>query len=456
MVRVNSLFSPTIFILIGWPGAIPFVDAFLKHPPPLHSVVPNTTTDLITIPLNKQYVPVVRNNRTVMYKTAYFGDIYVGLPRQQKFTVVFDTGSGHLLVPSSKCSSPTCAKHNRFVRDLSTSAVDLDHSGREVPADEVERDLVQISFGTGQITGEFVRETVCFQDHSGEDSLDAQRLPDCTVVRVVLATEMSEQPFVAFEFDGVLGLGLDSLALTPEFSFFDQMTKSNDRMQPVFGVFVSTSDLVPSEISFGGHDPRRLASDLRWIPVDQPELGFWQLKVKRVTVDGKPFDLCESGGCTAVADTGTSLIGVPRRAAKELHYLLARQVGGIASDFDCRDHPGPEVVIDLGDVQLVLNAADYSRAAALTVVSDNKSQLVCRASLLPVEDGKAGSKAFILGEPILRKYYTAYDWKQKRVGFAKTAQPPDPSPEEGGSQRRHRVVGVPASEDAQRPTLVHL
>jgi hypothetical protein len=71
------------------------------------------TASEVKIILDKQYVPVLRNNRTVMhpaskhftaamltaechsqnwavdvsrYKTAYFGSIFVGLPHPQKFT----------------------------------------------------------------------------------------------------------------------------------------------------------------------------------------------------------------------------------------------------------------------------------------------------------------------------------------------------------------------------------
>eukprot|EP00490_Sorites_sp_Unknown_P015335 CAMPEP_0114675046 /NCGR_PEP_ID=MMETSP0191-20121206/47319_1 /TAXON_ID=126664 /ORGANISM="Sorites sp." /LENGTH=64 /DNA_ID=CAMNT_0001943603 /DNA_START=79 /DNA_END=269 /DNA_ORIENTATION=- len=31
-----------------------------------------------TIPLDKQYVPVIRNEKIVSYKTAYFGKIHIG------------------------------------------------------------------------------------------------------------------------------------------------------------------------------------------------------------------------------------------------------------------------------------------------------------------------------------------------------------------------------------------
>merc|ERR1719453_1533831 len=44
-----------------------------------------------------------------------------------------------------------------------------------------------------------------------------------------------------------------------------------------------------------------------------------------------------------------------------------------------------------------------------------------------------GPKLFILGEPVLHKYYTVYDWEHLQVGFAlannrgNTDPPPDPS-----------------------------
>lgn len=419
---------------------------------------PLPAAGLVTIPLDKQYVPVTRNNRTVMYKTAYFGTISVGLPVPQRFTVVFDTGSGHFFVPSSKCQEESCLAHRRYQREASHSAVDIDHDGAEVPADVAERDQVAIAFGTGEVVGEFARETVCLQDHSGDTPDAALRSVDCTQLRVIFATEMSAEPFLAFDFDGVLGLGLESLALDPEFSFFGQMERLNSLMEPRFGVFVSPSDEVPSEISFGGHDARRVASELRWAPVARPELGYWQLQVRSISIGGEVLDLCAAGDCVAIADTGTSLLGVPKQAAQHVHWLLARKVAeNPPAGVDCRTHPGPEIVFDLGEVQVTLGPEDYSRPAALRVVNNatDETQLICRASLLPVEDAPSlGPKAWILGEPVLRKYYTAYDWRQKRIGFALAAQPPAAGGA-AGEAPTHRVVGAP-TQDVPTPTVVYL
>eukprot|EP00429_Kryptoperidinium_foliaceum_P042410 CAMPEP_0176103190 /NCGR_PEP_ID=MMETSP0120_2-20121206/51768_1 /TAXON_ID=160619 /ORGANISM="Kryptoperidinium foliaceum, Strain CCMP 1326" /LENGTH=457 /DNA_ID=CAMNT_0017437269 /DNA_START=63 /DNA_END=1436 /DNA_ORIENTATION=- len=421
--------------------------------------------ELLTIPLDKQYVPVLRNGRVVMYKTAYFGSINVGSP-PQPFTVVFDTGSGHFIIPSSKCKSEACELHRRYERSASTSAVDIDHDGLAVPADAEERDQVSVAFGTGDIVGEFARETVCFNTYAGKqqhhqvvENGSQVELPgaDCTRVRVVFATEMTSEPFSAFEFDGVLGLGLESLALDPDFSFMGQMTRLNKFMDSSFGVFVSLHDGVASEITFGGHDRRRVSGELHWADVHKPELGYWLLRIRGITIGGEPLELCQQGDCTAIADTGTSLLGVPKQAAQHIHWLLARNVDENPEEMDCRSHSGPDIVVDLGDFNITLTAEDYSRPAGLRVITNatNETQFICRAQLLPVDEGPAlGDKAWILGEPVLRRYYTAYDWARSRIGFAPSLQP---TPEEVAVQgpASHRIVGRPVDEPPT-PTVVYI
>lgn len=403
-----------------------------------------------TIPLDKQYVPVIRNNKIVSYKTAYFGKIHVGMPRQQTFTVVFDTGSAHLFVPSATCNTETCTRHRRFYRNESGTAVDIDHDGNPVKKNSTRRDQVNIAFGTGEVTGEFVRETVCLSPHEPSPSTEVAPLgsagKDCTELRVILASEMTKEPFMTFEFDGVLGLGLASLAVDPEFSFFGQMAKLNGLKEQTFGYFLSRSDNVPSEISFGGHDTRRLASPLQWVPVHKPELGYWQLRLLGVIVAGERLPLCEEGDCIAIADTGTSLLGAPRAVTQRMHWLLARKVPENPAEIDCRTFPGPELIFQLEDgVNVTIGAEDYSRATGMRVLNNktNSSQLICRASLLPVDDGEVlGPKAFILGEPALRKYYTAYDWKRQRIGFGLSVQP---NPEDFPAEPVHSIYGAPPS-----------
>jgi len=364
--------------------------------------------DLLTIPLNKQYVPVRKNDSIVAYKTAYFGNISLGSP-QQDFSVVFDTGSGHLIVPSRKCDSGACSNKRLYDKSISDTAVDIEFDGSLVPADATERDQATISFGTGQVLGEFMRERFCL---AGQ----------CLDLQVVLALEMTENPFGLFAFDGVLGLGLSALTLHRGFSLLNQLADEQSTSHYTqFSVYLARSDTQRSFISFGGYDPTLATTDISWVSVPDPESGHWQVTVKAIRIGGVELDACADGGCRAIADTGTSLLGVPRS------MLLAMQQGLVqpapSANLDCRSLPGVKIEFDLGNTTLILEPEDYLRPApvnmSMNASTGREMQLMCRGLLLPVDmAAPMQPRTFIWGEPLLRKYYTVYDAANYRIGFA--------------------------------------
>merc|ERR1719316_1364081 len=75
----------------------------------------------LLIPLMRESVPVKRNDVTISYKTSYSGMISIGKPAQD-FRVVFDTGSAHIVIPSSDCTNQTCINHRRYNTSKSSSA----------------------------------------------------------------------------------------------------------------------------------------------------------------------------------------------------------------------------------------------------------------------------------------------------------------------------------------------
>jgi len=206
-----------------------------------------------------------------------------------------------------------------------------------------------------------------------------------------------------------------------------------------------------SEIAFGGVDTRRMLEPaLSWAPVMMPEHGHWMVQILAIRIGGKELDLCKDGTCRGVVDTGTSHLGIPAPADVEVGQLLTADAGDV---FDCRLVDAPEVEIVLPGKTLTLQPHNYMRrlplregvsvsssngvhmpaqdgskpaaagaapaAATGQAAADPEARRFCRPRVMPVRlPAPLGPKLFILGEPVLHRYYTVYDWVNQRVGFS--------------------------------------
>lgn len=365
-------------------------------------------------------------------------------PLRRRFTAVFDTGSGHLVLPSGYCHSDTCKAHSRFRRSTSKSAKDIDSDGSEVAAG-APRDQITVSFGTGQVTGVFVEDVVCFGDAGGVAAntsspqavmrADIALPKECLQLRFIAATAMSEHPFKSFHFDGVMGLGLSGLSQTPEFNFLNVFSRTAEAwgstMSQTFGVFLADIADDTSEIALGGWNQERISGGLAWNRVHRPELGHWMINIKSLRVDGHAVDFCSDGTCRAVVDTGTSLVAVPSAVFPELYEHLRHPAPKLGH---CKG-PGPTLHIELEGLTLTLGPREISQLERVTppearlregpaapVDPNARPDMRCKPVLMTMDlPAPIGPKLFILGEPVLRKYYTVYDAKSKRVAFGISA-----------------------------------
>lgn len=393
-------------------------------------VLPVFCTGLFVVPLSKQQIPVKVRGQIVSHKSAYSGTVYVGLP-PQKFAVVFDSGSGHICLPSAGCQAESCMKHRRYRAAASATILKLNHDGSNVTDDSDERDRVSVSYSTGEILGDFAKEIICLgasmSDSAARDVLSwtsagrkgpaAGALPEhCIDARVIFADEMTSEPFSSFDFDGVMGLGLSDLALHPDFNAVSLFSQS-----PIFAVFLGQSDGDGSELAVGGFDSRRVQDGvLHWVELASSCSGYWCVRIHHVYVNGTSLDVCEGPDpCFAIVDTGTSMLGVPRAALAD---FLAATTWRLAPDSaqDCRLAHGPDLTFNLGSFNLSLESESYFRPLPMRSKAPSNGSAVmpiCRASLLPVEMPLLGKKVFIFGEPVLTRYYTVFDAGQRQIGF---------------------------------------
>merc|ERR1719161_2358639 len=325
-----------------------------------------------------------RNNQA----SEYYGQVSVGSP-PQSFEVVFDTGSGNLLLPSKECTDEACTSHKRY--DASLSATSMQVAFADQPTQPVApdgtRDVVTITFGTGEMSGVYVRDNVCF----------GQVI--CAQGNLIAATEESDEPFSLVPFDGILGLSLPQMAEGPSFSILDRMVQSGVLQKGLFSVFFGNEG-EQSEITFGSYKMDQMETEIFWSPVTVP--GYWQVAMDDITLENKNLGLCSSQKCQVAVDTGTSLLAGPSDVVAALVEKL--QVADDCSNMQSL----PDLGFIVGDHILNLKAEDY--------VAQHSSG--CSLGLMSLDIPPPKGPLFIFGDPFLRKYLTVYDRVNMRVGFA--------------------------------------
>jgi len=227
----------------------------------------------------------------------YYGEIGIGSP-QQPFTVIFDTGSSNLWVPSSKCYlSLACYFHHRYKSSKSSSYKEDGTS-------------FAIQYGTGSMEGFLSQDDVT--------------LGDLTVKGQVFA-EATKEPgltFIAAKFDGILGLGFKEISVNRVTPVWYNMLDQGLVKEPVFSFWLNRDESEGAsggELVLGGVDPAHFKGEHVYTPVTRK--GYWQFDLGDVTIDGRSTGFCKSG-CSAIADSGTSLLAGPSGIVAEINQAI--------------------------------------------------------------------------------------------------------------------------------------
>jgi hypothetical protein len=262
-----------------------------------------------------------------IHKTAYWGSITVGQPPQH-FKVIFDTGSGNLIVPSSECTVPGCKPHHKYQRNASRTSMAVQNEKGEGNA--------EISFGTGQIAGDFFRDSMCIGESLCIDS------------SFIAADRESTEPFQEIPFDGIMGLGFKDLSMGEGFNIVDDLYAKGQLPDGQISFYLT--DGGDSEVTFGGYKSEYLASDIVWAPVKKE--SYWQVSIDDITFDNTPKNLCPNG-CEVAVDTGTSMLAGPSDLVDKLSSMLGAKE-------DCSNFKSlPKLGFQIGDRVLNLKPDDY-------------------------------------------------------------------------------------------------
>ncbi|TPX49686.1 hypothetical protein SeLEV6574_g01315 [Synchytrium endobioticum] len=318
----------------------------------------------------------------------YFGEIGVGSPPQE-FTVVMDTGSSNLWVPSTRCSSIACWLHRRF--DASKSST-FKKNGTEFA----------IRYGTGSLEGVISNDVLTIGDLKikSQDFGESVKEPGVT--------------FAVGRFDGIMGLGFDNIAVQRAVPPFYQMVNQKLLDNPIFSVWLNTNgDDNGGEIVFGGMDKDHYKGGITWAPVIRK--GYWEVELQNVSMAGKPLGFATN---RAAIDTGSSLFALPTAEADIINQLIGgkRNMNG-QYIVDCAAiNSLPELGIKFGGKEFPLQGKDYVLRVSAGPIGGGDQ---CVSGFMGLDIPAPAGPLWIVGDVFLRKYYTAYDLGKARVGFAK-------------------------------------
>ncbi|XP_036240367.1 pepsin A-5 [Molothrus aeneus] len=307
----------------------------------------------------------------------YFGTISIGTPPQE-FTVVFDTGSSNLWVPSVFCSSPACRNHNRFNPAESSTFLSTN-------------DTLFIAYGTGSMTGVL-----------GYDTVDVAGINVRNQIFGLAETEPGDF-FYYTPFDGILGLAFPSIASSGATPVFDNMMIENLVDRNLFSVYLSRDDEGGSFVLFGAIDPYYTTRGISWIPLSAET--YWQISMESVSISGTPV-ACSSG-CQAIVDTGTTLLAVPIRALRTLMMRLGASSSG---EISC------EAIRNLPSLIFHINGKEFPvPPRAYVLRSNGYCSLGLQGMDVPTEEGEL----WILGDVFIREYYVIFDRANNKVGLSR-------------------------------------
>jgi len=325
----------------------------------------------------------------------YYGVGTIGTPAQH-FKILFDTGSSNLWVPCKTCpiTNIACDLHAKF---------DCTHSTTCTATNE---DFA-IQYGSGSMRGKVNHDVYCFGTE-GTWCTDRNQGFAC-------ATEEPGIAFVAAKFDGILGMGFDSISVNHIPQPLDQIYNNTALCgnQQLFAFWLNRDlhSTQGGEMTLCGMDPNHYQGEIAWENLTRAD--YWRINMESVRIGSTTV---ASTSVSAIVDTGTSLITGPSGPIAQIQ----RAIGGIEVAqgeyaVDCNRIPNlPDVTITLGGQAFTLTGHDY------ILKIEQGIQSVCISGFMALDIPAPNGPLWILGDVFIGKFYTVFDTSNQRVGFAQS------------------------------------
>ncbi|KAI3400531.1 hypothetical protein diail_2730 [Diaporthe ilicicola] len=354
--------------------------------------------------------------------------VSAGTPPQD-FNVLVDTGFSGLILPVSNCT--TCGMQTLFDPSKSSTFSWGSEPFQDIP--------FGTPGGTIPASGPVNARCAFATDSVGIQGSTASNFD------FVLCDE--EDPLFSSQgdIDGILGFPIQ--ADQPqglEWALYDAGLLA----EPLFGLYTPAGQITGGQMTLGGVDDTKYDGELSFIDLDALSLKqrTWAMDIQTIFIDGEQLQITTQNSSTAkvaypqslgVLDTGTAFLAAPT-------YPVARDIYARISPKIYQIDPIGTWGAPCADLDAITSELTflfgYDGATQVNVTIAGKSLNlgpypgkygICQAVITHFPDGQVnddGRGVWVIGSPLLKQYYTAWDGQDLRVGFAplKVTSPDEP------------------------------
>ncbi|KAF9244096.1 aspartic peptidase domain-containing protein [Melanogaster broomeanus] len=323
--------------------------------------------------------------------SSYYGSLAIGTP-PVSFNLILDTGSSDLWVADSTCQFG-CSRVPAFSSASSSTFENLSWP-------------FYISYGSGQAAGVLGSDVVQMAGFSVQNQVFAA------------VTEVSSG-LLTSPVSGLLGLGWQSISSSGQTPFWETLASSGAWSEPVMTFqltrFVNSTTAQPTEPG-GSFTMGFMNNSLYTGEIDYQDLvstpSYWILSMTALTVQGNAVIIPSGTASFAAIDTGTTLVGGPSTAIRNIYAQIPGSQPGTGSwegyyTYPCSSRVN--VAISFGGPSWPLTPADFQ----LTQVSSSE----CVGAFFEISTGN-GAPSWIVGDTFLKNVYSVFRYSPPSIGFA--------------------------------------
>ncbi|KAL7929268.1 aspartic peptidase domain-containing protein [Trichoderma chlorosporum] len=333
----------------------------------------------------------------------WYGEVTVGTP-PQTLTVVFDTGSSDLVIPSTQCdANPGCTGlQHLFDPDKSETFTSLNGP-------------FTIEYATG--TGVAASGNV---EIDGLVSRDVVAVAGLRVQDFQFGLIMNQSAaFGVDPFDGIMGMGFSSGLTTGSKTFLESLNSSGQISQAIYGLYLTPESVGHAEISLGGVDSSKLISEINYISV-YPRTGQFNGTFEKVYVDNMTANVSPN---YAIYDSGTANIVAPKKDAEAIYAMISPDIVPVDT-VGTYGIPCSKLNDIRSSISFMIGGHKYTipgRELSVGPISDQPQ--ICQTLINSSGDDPKQS-LWVIGGSLLKYYYTVWDIGNTRFGLAQTLHSP--------------------------------